>query len=45
MKILKSHLQEWNSINDYADAKSDCIAKILEYAVKNLKKNRRFFYA
>lgn len=27
---------EWDSINSYADAKSDCIAKILEYAVKNL---------
>ena len=25
---------EWDSINDYADAKSDCITKILEYAVK-----------
>lgn len=25
---------EWDSVNDYADAKSDCIAKILEYAVK-----------
>ena len=27
---------EWDSINDYADAKSDCIAKILENA-KNSK--------
>ncbi len=25
---------EWDSINDYADAKSDCIAKILENAKK-----------
>lgn len=27
---------EWNSINDYADAKSDCISRILADAVKNL---------
>jgi GrpB-like predicted nucleotidyltransferase (UPF0157 family) len=27
---------EWDSVNDYANAKSDCISKILEDAVKNL---------